>query len=58
MEPEGGQRAPERLGPKAPVTKLSRRCHFSVAIFVVAQLKIVLALIIDKAGVVVANCSG
>ena len=39
------QRGPARSGPQDPVTKLSRRWPFGVAIFAVAQWRIFLALI-------------
>ena len=38
-------KGPDRSGPQAPVTKLSSRWPFGVAIFAVAQWRIVLALI-------------
>ena len=39
-EPEGAQNAPDRSGPQAPVTKLSKRWPFGAAIFAVAQWRI------------------
>ena len=41
----GAQRAPERTGPQSPVTELSRRRPFGVAIFAVAQWRFFSALI-------------
>ena len=44
-EPEGGLWAPDRTGPQAPVSKLSRQWPFDVGILAVAQRRIFLVLI-------------
>ena len=54
-----GPKGPWQIRATGPVTKQSRQWPFGVAILAVTQWRTFLAFIhFDKAGVVLANCSG